>query len=112
MAASTDNLRVRQHDQAITFLMEGDGRMAHGLAMRRFVAKALAGGAQSLRVDLRRCTYMDSTFLGTLLYLHHTLQRRKSGEFALVSPSPACLRLFQQMGLEDAYTVVTADELP
>jgi len=42
---------------------------AHGMALRGYAEQAFAAGATGLRIDLRHCTYMDSTFLGTLLFL-------------------------------------------
>jgi hypothetical protein len=48
-------------------------------------------------VDLRHCTHMDNTFLGTLLFLKGLAERRKEGKFALLFPSLQCYQLLQQM---------------
>jgi anti-anti-sigma factor len=110
MTAPHDIVRVHQHDQTITFRVEERARMAQGLAVRRFAERGLAGGVTALRVDLRHCTFMDSTFLGTLLYLKRAIDRRGQGEFALVCPSPQCRGLLQQMGVADLFPVVPAEE--
>src|SRR5262249_13738980 len=63
-----------------------------------------------VQVDLRHCTYMDSTFLGTLIRLQRTVHGVEDGEFSLVCPSPECRRLFQQMGVEGGFpTIETAE---
>jgi len=96
----------------VTFRVEDRATMAQSPALRRCAEQNLASGARVVHVDLRHCTYLDSTFLGTLLCLKRDIDRRGQGEFALVSPSPQCSRLFQQMGVAEIFPVVTADELP
>ena len=39
------------------------------------VEQCLAGGARTVSIDLSRCRYMDSTFIGTLLHLLRIVQR-------------------------------------
>jgi len=110
MTATQGSVRVRRDEQTVIFQVEGWGRMSHSLPLRRFAEQALAAGATSLRVDLRRCTHMDSTFLGTLLQLKREAERRGQGDFALVSPSPQCVQLLRQMGLERLFYVETTPE--
>jgi len=111
MAAPQGTVRVRQDGPTVTFQVEDWGRMVHGLPMRRFAERALEGGAAVLRVDLRHCDYMDSTFLGTLLCLKRLVEQRGGGRFALVEPSPKCRQLLRQMGV-DAFLPVVAAEGP
>jgi anti-anti-sigma factor len=112
MAAPLGILRVHHDKQTVTFQVEGQATMHHSLPLRRYAEQALANGVTLLRVDLRRCTYMDSTFLGTLLCLKKTIDKRGEGNFALASLSPQCQRLIKQMGLEHYYSVLTTDEIP
>ena len=109
MAAPQGTLRVHEHGRTVTFRVEGRGTMAQSLPLRRFAEQRLAAGADSLRVDLRDCAYMDSTFLGTLLCLKGAAERRGRGDFALVEPSPPCSRLLRQMGLDEVFPVVAGD---
>lgn len=112
MSPPQDTVWVRQHEQTILARVEGWGRMTHGLPLRRFAEQALAAGATSLLMDLRDCDYMDSTFLGTLIFLKRTIDARGKGTCALVSPSPACRQLLQKMGLTAIFPVVSESELP
>jgi hypothetical protein len=57
-------------------------------------------------VDLRQCTFMDSTFVGTLLFLKRAVHARRCGEFSLIAPSPECRQLFKKMGLEGAFPLI------
>jgi anti-anti-sigma regulatory factor len=110
MAAPKSTVRVHQHDQVLTFQVEGWGTMAMSLPMRRYAEQAIAKGLTSLRLDLRRCAYMDSTFIGTLLFLKRAIERRNQGQFGLVCPSPECDELLHSMKVEDLFCTMTAEE--
>ena len=110
MAQPQGTLFVRQDGGTVTYRAEGRACMAQGLAMRRAAEKGLAGGLTAVRVDLRGCTYMDSTFIGTLLFLKRAADRNGPRQFALVAPSAPCHELLRQMGLEDVFDLVTAGE--
>lgn len=107
MTSASSTLRARQIGATITFRAEGKACMAQGLALRRRAEKALADGDRAVRIDLSDCTYMDSTFVGTLLFLKKRLDR-DGGDFALVAPSAPCQALLHQMGLDDLFAVVPA----
>jgi len=100
MVASQGFVYYQQHDQAASFRVEGRCTMTQALPFRRQAESCLAQGCRLIRVDLRDCSHLDSTFLGTLLSLKKQLERH-SGRFFLVSPSMACTRILEQMGLLD-----------
>jgi anti-anti-sigma factor len=100
MAIPQGVVRFHQQDQMVTFRVEGRGTMNNSLPLRRCAERFLSAGANQVRVDLRDCTYMDSTFLGTILTIKKTLDR-SNGQLVLVAPSTACCRILQQMGLSD-----------
>jgi anti-anti-sigma factor len=109
MATQQGSIRVCQDCQAVTFQVVGWGRMYQSMPLRRLSERLLAEGSSSVYVDLRYCTYLDSTFLGTLLTLKRA-SKKSRGQFALISPSAECCRLFKQMGVEDCLPAVTAPE--
>jgi len=110
MAAQQGNIQVYPHDQTVTFQVQGQATMHHSPAVRRYAEQSLTVDTTALSVDLRHCIYMDSTFLGTLLFLKRLVERREEGAFALISPSPQCRQLLREMGLEKIFTVVDAEE--
>jgi anti-anti-sigma factor len=110
MAEPQGTVRVRRQGQAVIFHVAGRATAVLGLPLRRSAEQALAAGAGALRFDLRRCTHMDSTFLGTLLCLKRTIDHRGQGEVVLVCPSSQCGRILQEMGLVDVFPAVTAAE--
>lgn len=110
MATQQDRIRVRRHEHTVTFQPEGHATMHRSPSVRRFAEQCLTDGMTVLYVDLRHCTHMDSTFLGTLLFLKRLVERREEGKFALLSPSPQCLRLLQQMGLDRVFPSVNMED--
>lgn len=112
MPESRGTVCFLQHDGAVTFRVEGRGTMAQSLPLRRQAEHSLENGLRQLRVDLRACTYMDSTFIGTLLKLRKSAEARGTVEFTLLAPSPACDRILQGMGLGEVFQVQPADPLP
>jgi anti-sigma B factor antagonist len=110
MAKAQGTVRYHKEAQTIYIQVEGQATMCQSLPLRRFVEQSLAEQAKNVWVDLRYCTYIDSTFLGTFLFLQRAVARRGCGEFRLISPSPQCAELFRQMGVEDVFHIQTMEE--
>jgi anti-anti-sigma factor len=103
-------VRVHWQEQTVTFQVEGRATMVQSQPLRRFAEQCLADGARCFRIDLRHCSHMDSTFLGTLLCLKRSIDGRGRGELTLVSPSELCRRILEQMGLDGVFPTATAEE--
>lgn len=100
MATTHDVLAKHSDPPRVLYRIEGQGKMRQGLVLRRDAEQALAEGATSVHVDLRDCSYMDSTFMGTLLYLFRAIRKEKDGDFSLVCPSDPCRRLLEELGID------------
>jgi anti-anti-sigma factor len=109
MTTTPGVIRVRRAGRTVTFQVTGRATILHSLPLRRCADRSLDRGATELRIDLRGCTYMDSTFLGTLLFLQRKTQERKQARMVLISPSLACRQLLRQMDLEGFFA---AEEQP
>jgi anti-anti-sigma factor len=70
-------LQVGRTPDGYCLKIQGSGTMNQSPAAREFVIRSLDGGVASLVVDLSRCTYLDSTFLGCLVELHRRFNRQK-----------------------------------
>jgi anti-anti-sigma regulatory factor len=110
MAAPSGTVRVHQDGPIISFQVIGWGTMKQSLALRLSAERGLAQGASHVRVDLRHCTYLDSTFLGTLLALQRAARRQGGKQLVLVCPSAGCCRHFQQVGIDDAFVTEMASD--
>jgi hypothetical protein len=69
----------------VSVRIEGRATMVESPALRRLAEDALAGGAAEVRFELTACTWMDSTFMGTLLCLMRSAGRGR-GRLLLVAP--------------------------
>jgi anti-sigma B factor antagonist len=108
MVQDTAIVRARLIGTTIDCQVSGRGTMRETPAFRRFVETALDSGSTAIRIELSDCTYLDSTFLGTLIYLKRALDR-KGGEFSLVTPSPPCCELLRQTCLDRVLPIVTGE---
>jgi anti-anti-sigma factor len=108
---SNDKVYVYRGQRGVVFAVRGRGTVTQSAPLRRKAGELLAPAGNRLLVDLRHCSYMDSTFLGTLLYLQR-LTESLGGCLALSSPSPACRDELRQMGLDQVLPVVEAPEPP
>lgn len=82
--------------------------MLESPAVCDLATEQIRDGVRALRLDLRDCAMMDSTFSGTLLALKRQIER-VSGTLVLVSPSPRVLELLDLMGVRDFYDVESAE---
>ena len=114
MGTAQADIRVHQDPHVLTFRVSGRATMQQSPALLRAAAQSLAGGVTSLRVDLHDCAYMDSTFLGSLLALKRQVDAQGGGrDFALLAPSPRCIGLLQQMGMDRVLRITgEAADLP
>lgn len=100
MPSGPTQILVYEGDDTVVFRVVGRGTMCHCVALRSRAEQSLGRGVRRLLVDLRECTYFDSTFLGTLLMLKRAATERGGTEFGLVDPSDACRRLLAQMQMD------------
>jgi anti-anti-sigma factor len=95
-------IRAQEQPSVLTLDVDGPATMLESPAVDETARDQLARGVRSVRIDLRSCTMMDSTFSGTLLSLKRQLENA-GGSLTLVSPSRRVLDLLAKMGLEDFY---------
>jgi hypothetical protein len=86
-----------------TFRVVVPASMAVSVPLKQSVEARLEGAA-TVRIDLRECPWVDSTFLGTLLVLARRANASVRGAtLDLVSPSAGCLRALDQTGLKEFF---------
>jgi anti-anti-sigma factor len=97
---------IRTHDDPsiLTVDVAGPATMMESPAVASLANERIASGVRAVRIDLRDCTTMDSTFSGTLLALERQLGRL-GGSLTLVSPSERVVELLEQMGVDDFYAI-------
>lgn len=101
---------IRAHATAVvlTVQIRGPATMGESPAVQELALEHMARGMRWLRLDLRACTTIDSTFSGTMLWLKRQLDA-VAGTLTLVSPSARVLELLRDMGLEDFYEIENSE---
>jgi anti-anti-sigma factor len=104
-------IRALIEPPVLTVDVQGPASMMESPTVQTLASAEVAKGVRAVRVDLRDCTAMDSTFSGMLLVLKRMLDAVE-GELTLVSPSTTVLEVLGQMGLEDFYRIELAERAP
>jgi anti-anti-sigma regulatory factor len=110
MASAPATLRLHQDDQGLTFQVDGRATSRYAPTVSRLGNLAITASLPAVRFDLRRCTYLDSTFLGTLLLLHRAALANGRTRIILLDPTPACLNILRTMGVTTMFEIASAPE--
>jgi anti-anti-sigma regulatory factor len=108
--ASQGSLRIRKLDHTVTFQANGWVNMQLSPRLRQCASQCLAEGARMIEMDLRDCSGMDSTFIGTLLIMQKELKSRQLPSLRLVAPSQACQTILKRMRVGQLFAVVDQND--
>jgi anti-anti-sigma regulatory factor len=88
-------LRVGRTTSGFLVQVEGRGTLSESPALEEFAVRSLDGpcGPSTLAVDLSRCGYLDSTFLGCLVSLHRKYNRTSPHRFRVAASCDKCQKL-------------------
>lgn len=101
---SSKILVARSGDLAFVQVV-GRGSFQNAGQVKSFYLKLLDGGVTRFAVDLNDCTYLDSTFLGTLTGLGQRLKERASGRLHIINVNARNLELLQTLGLDRLFSI-------
>jgi anti-anti-sigma factor len=107
--SGTDAILVGEDDRGFFITALGGIRATLCYPLRDTLLSRLeeASDVPAVFVDLSRCTYMDSTFIGLLVAIDRKLRKASGGRLHVVDPSPECLELFRELDLQDILLVET-----
>jgi anti-anti-sigma factor len=91
-----------QQEASVQIVGRGSFQNAH--LLKSFYNELLTKGINGFYLDLKECTYLDSTFLGTLAGLGSKL-RAKNGKLNIVNASTRNMELLQNLGLDRIFTI-------
>jgi anti-anti-sigma factor len=94
----------RQHNLAFVQVV-GRGAFENAHLLKSFYTGLLQEGVQRFVVDLSACTYLDSTFLGTLAGLGIKLRAAGSGRLHIVNVTSRNIELLQNLGLDRVFAI-------
>lgn len=79
--------------------VEGKGTHANSQPLREFLLGMLEQGCRTFHLDLQNCTYMDSTFLGTIVGVCLQVKGKEGSRFIVANASQRNRELFQTLGV-------------
>lgn len=111
MSDSTPRLRMAEDDGVVVIQVVGPATMDAAYAIRRHVEhREQSAPLPRIHLDLRYCSYMDSTFQGMLLVLSGVNRRDRPRNLDVVSPSVQCRKLLQDNKLDRILSIVDREE--
>ena len=92
-------------EKKATVRVVGKGSFQNAHQLKSFYLDIIPKGTDEFDLDLKECTYLDSTFLGTLAMLGSTL-RKNGGRLHIVNANSRNLELMQNLGLDRLFTII------
>ena len=83
----------------------GRGSFQNSGCLQTFYREMLKDGVNRFVIDLDACSYLDSTFLGTLLGLGLQLKNAGTGLLHILNASPRNLELLKNLGLDRLFHI-------
>jgi anti-anti-sigma factor len=103
MKESGSEIQVGTLDDRVCVRVEGKGTHLNSPSLREFLSGMIEGGYRTFRLDLSRCTYMDSTFLGMLVGVSLQLKRVCPARITILDANARNKELFQTLGIEQFF---------
>lgn len=91
----SDYVAVARGQDLVVIRVTGRGNMANAPALQEFVEHQRKAGFTQFLFDFERCTGLDSTFMGVMVGMHHSLEPSaptpadESGDLVAMSPEEA-----------------------
>jgi|GEM_PF-1230960 len=108
MSHSERSILVAREISGVVVRVEGRGTAHACPALREWIESELATGCDDVRIDLAHCTHLDSTFVGTLIFLAKRAQL-KGCRLVLAHPSAECQQVLKQMCVQSLFAADCAD---
>ena len=96
---------VARHGNLGFVKVVGRGSFQNSGCLQTFYREMLKDQVTRFVVDLEACTYLDSTFLGTLLGLGLQLKGKGKGLLHILNASPRNLELLKNLGLDRLFHI-------
>ncbi len=93
-------MQVARQDKSVYVQVVGRGSFQNASHVKSFCEEMIRSGAGEILVDLKDCTYLDSTFLGTLAGVGLKLRSTAQGSLQIVNATPRNTELIQNLGLD------------
>jgi anti-sigma B factor antagonist len=105
-------VRVGRANNEILIQVRGAGTHVSAQPLRDCLSQLLDQGHRTFWLNLAQCTYMDSTFLGVLVWTAMRLKTLGDARFAVLNISRRNLNLLQTLGIDRLFQIETVRQAP
>ncbi len=96
---------VGEHEGTVVFLIRGKGTQLNSHLLKQYLLECLEQNKTLFQIDLTSCTYMDSTFLGTLAGLSSKVRARASTLIQILNPTDRIMVMLENLGIESLFQI-------
>ncbi len=100
------SILVGTANRTVWVRVEGKGTMLNSTGLKEFSKEMMNRGFREFVIDLRNCTVMDSTFMGTLAAVGLGLRNFGQGGLRLINLNERNRDLLTNLGLHQFLTIV------
>ncbi len=99
MNNENSGIKARECGGIVFIRVEGKGTHLNSYLMKQYVLCCLNNNCRQFQVDLSRCTYMDSTFLGMLAGLGNKIKEWSPSLMDLINVTERIKEMLQDLGI-------------
>lgn len=112
LVSAPSSIKVGIAAQEVWIRVDGKGSFQNSTALKEFSKEMLARGHRSFVVDLKECTVMDSTFMGTLAGIASKIRAVGGGDLVVVHLNERNQSLLSNLGLDMLLKIEASREVP
>lgn len=105
-----DQVLVGEVNNHVFISVEGRGHFQNSHPMKEYALAMIDQGKEDFVIEMKRCTGMDSTFMGVLAGLAIRLKKEKQKQIRLINVSAHNQDLLETLGLSQLVDIVEATE--
>jgi anti-sigma B factor antagonist len=103
------SILVGCNNKVVWIKVEGKGSFQNSQGMKDFAREMMNRGHREFVLDLKNCSVMDSTFMGTLAGMGLRLKELGQGTLHVINSNDRNCDLLQNLGLDHLFELDSAD---
>jgi anti-anti-sigma factor len=104
------SILVGCNNKVVWIKVEGKGSFQNSQGMKDFAREMMNRGFREFFLDLKNCSVMDSTFMGTLAGMGLRLRELGQGNLHVINSNDRNTDLLQNLGLDHLFDLDATDE--
>jgi anti-anti-sigma factor len=103
------SILVGTANRTVLVRVEGKGSFLNSTGLKEFAKEMVNRGYREFVIDLKNCTVMDSTFMGTMAGIALRLREMGQGRLKVVRLNDRNRDLLANLGLDQLFTIDSVD---